>query len=216
MALQAQHLQPDNRPNPTSSIDEPSLSFVACHLRQPPANHQSTTTNINHSWGLWVSLQGDDKTALVVAHIQEHSFDPLLQWSKTTAAPLDPSIVWNQTYGSYANDLWKSYFSLSPSFGTSHSNTLLPGDVIVAINGLPISAFGGSIGIVTNYLKACKELFLVAARSRTLEMQQQQQTPSKQQVRIQEDSRYRLILEMCCLVLHVVSSLIQIQHTHHY
>ena len=213
MSLQAQYLQPGKRPNPNTN--EPPLIFVACHLRQPPVNHQLAAISNNHSWGLWVSLQGDDKTALVVANIQKHSFDPLLQWSKTTAAPLDPSIVWNQTYGSYSHDLWKSYFSLSPSAESSH-NTLLPGDVIVAINGLPISAFGGSIGIVTTYLqdKRCNELFLVAARSRTLEIQQQQQMLSKEQVLVPEESSYCLLSVTCC-VLSCVSCFLNFNSSHY-
>ena len=189
-----------------NSIEPPPLSFVACHLRQPATTSRDHTTSKKdhhrqqYSWGLWVSLRGHDKTALVVAHIQKHSFDPLVQWSKTTASPLDASIVWNQSYGSYGNDLWKSYFSLAPSSAgadssttsgsnnnnNNNNNTLLPGDVIVAINGLPISAFGGSIGIVTTYLRQCHELFLVSARtsSASMALQLTQEKPSSgEQVR---------------------------------
>lgn len=189
MSFQAQHVQPNNRS--ITNTNEAQLSFVACHLRQPPEDQTTNRRDGNHSWGLWVSLQGDDKTALVVANIQKHSFDQLLQWSRTTTSQLDGSIVWNQSYGSYGNDVWKSYFSLSPSVGDGSSNTLLPGDVIVAINGLPISSFGGSIENVRNYLRQSNELFLVAARSHTLALQQKHLS-SQEQVRVQEVLLYVL------------------------
>ena len=182
MSLQPQHLQlnPGRKSN-----NESSMSFVACHLRQPFLSQQQN----NNSWGMWVSLLGDDKTALVVANIQHRCFDALLQWSWLTSSPPDTTILWNRSYGS---DLWKSYFSmLSPllyNYNHTHSaRTLLPGDVILAINGLPISAFGGSIANVTNYLRQCPQLFLVAARSSTPAVQSLQTAgehlQSREQVR---------------------------------
>lgn len=163
MSLQPQVLLRNPLPQPNSSNAGP-MSFAACHL------HRSMLQN--NSWGLWVTLTGDQKNALVVANVQHHCFDALVQWSYTTSSPPDANILWNRSYGS---DLWKSYFSLLPAVSQTSFSTLLPGDVILAINGLPISAFGGSMTNVSHYLRQCSTIFLVAARSRSPAAQVPQQ-----------------------------------------
>ena len=43
--------------------------------------------------------------------------------------------------------------------------TLMAGDVIQSINGMPVYAFGDSIATILEYLKHCNQIFIVAYRS---------------------------------------------------
>jgi len=147
-----------NNKNMSQQVHTP-MGYVACDLRQPLHSQIQ-----NNSWGMWISLHGENKNILVLANIQHHIFDARLQWSWTTTSPPDINIIWNRSYG---GDLWKQYFAMLPPVHDQKmsSRALLSGDVILSINGLPISAFGGSMANVTNYLRQCPRIFIIAARS---------------------------------------------------
>ena len=141
------------------------VGTVACHLRK--RSYVSQNKQQQHqpkgSWGIGVSLVGSSNGSssfLEVVYVERRVFDPHLQWSWATSSLPETGIIWNQSYGI---DLWRSYFSMLPLQHDS-PQTLMPGDIIVGINGLPVSSFGGSLSSLSNYLRDCQQLFLVALR----------------------------------------------------
>ncbi|CAB9498413.1 expressed unknown protein [Seminavis robusta] len=149
---------PNSLDLPASSNNK--LSYVACHLCRDPLLQQ-------HSWGLWVSMtkeeaaREDQPPLLVVGGVDHSLFEHRIRWAFCTRSPPEPKVIWK--YNTYGFDLWKSYFALLPPH-PQEPRTLLPGDVIVGVNGLPVSAFGGNIRNVTTYMQQCTQVFLVAVR----------------------------------------------------
>lgn len=132
-----------------------SVSYVACHLARHDILQQ-------HAWGLWVSFVGKKESPSLVVQGATPTFHSLLQWTWVTASSPDTAIITNQSYGS---NLWMSYVAMLPRVTHPSHGTLLSGDIILTINGMPVSSFGGSLSHVTDYLRRCNQLFLVAVRS---------------------------------------------------
>lgn len=136
-----------------------SSSYVACHLCRRDMVQQS-------AWGMWISFASASniqcERPVVVGAIQQPTFNSLLQWAWVTSSPPDTSILINQAYG---NNLWRSYFSMLPEVSHPSPRTLVAGDMIVSVNGMPIYTFGNSISNLMEYLKRCNQLFIVAVRN---------------------------------------------------
>lgn len=126
-----------------------ALSFFACRIKRDP---------YSRSWGFALSLF--DESYLIFADVYREHLQTV--WSCCTSASPDAQILFNPELPTH---MFQDYFEQLPRMAKVPP-TLLPGDMVIAINGNSMASFSG-LEQISSYLRQCYQLVIVVIRHQT-------------------------------------------------